>query len=83
MVLKKKSSFPLTLLGVVPTISYRDPSIDVFIWNFQVLGFIDRYEIEKLTLENLRVWMSENVFPWMFYVSARGAANCLFILFFR
>ena len=79
---------------------YCDPNIKVAIWkNFEVLGFIDRYEsiiasvgyefIEdyvlktcmgewaKPMLEDLRVWMSEKVVPWMLHVYARGATSGL------
>lgn len=80
-----------------PAVSY-DPSISASIWrNFEILGFIDRYEnniasvgyefIEdhvlktctgewaKPMLEDLRIWMSEKVVPWMLHVYARGAKN--------
>ena len=37
----------------------------------------------KLTLDDLRAWMSEKVVLWMLYVYARGASNraCYFLLF--
>ena len=38
-------------------------------------------EWAKLMLENLRVWMSEKVVPWMLYVYARGATSGLFVCF--
>ena len=38
-------------------------------------------EWAKPMLEDLRVWMSEKVVPWMLHVYARGAANGLFFVF--
>ena len=50
--------------------------------------FIEDYVIKTCTkewakpmLEDLRVWMSEKVVPWMLHVYARGAANGLFFVF--
>ena len=50
--------------------------------------FIEDYVLNMCTgewakpmLEDLRVWMSEKVVPWMLHVYARGAANGLFFVF--
>ena len=38
-------------------------------------------EWAKPMLEDLRVWMSEKVVPWMLHVYARGATNGLISVF--
>jgi anaphase-promoting complex subunit 2 len=52
--------------------------------------FIEEYVLEtcmgqwaKPMLEDLRVWKSEKVAPWMLHVYARGASNrtCCFLFF--
>ena len=50
--------------------------------------FIEDYVLKMCTgewakpmLEDLRVWMSEKVVPWMLHVYARGATNGLFLFF--
>ena len=40
-------------------------------------------EWDKPMLEDLRIWMSEKVVPWMLHVYARGATNGLVSLFFH
>ena len=51
--------------------------------------FIEDYVLNMCTgewakpmLEDLRVWMSEKVVPWMLHVYARGATNGMFFVFF-
>ena len=51
--------------------------------------FIEDYVLNMCTgewakpmLEDLRVWMSEKVVPWMLHVYARGATNGMFLVFF-
>lgn len=36
-------------------------------------------EWAKPMLDDLRVWMSDKVVPWMLHVYARGAANGVFL----
>ena len=52
--------------------------------------FIENYvskvctgEWAKPMLEDLRIWMTDKVVPWMLHVYARGATNGLVSLFFH